>query len=145
MSSLNKVILIGRLGKDPEYKENVGTGLCSFSIATGESYTDKDGKRVEKTEWHNIKVWGKVAELCSRYLSKGRLVCVEGKLQTTSYEKDGIKRYSTDIVASNVSFLSSKGEGGESKKEEDFGIGYVNKDEAQGAAHDTYNLDDIPF
>lgn len=106
MSSLNKVMLIGNLGADPELK-HVGDNraVCSLSLATNESYKGKDGARVEKVEWHRITVWGDQAESCAKYLSKGRSVYVEGRLQTRSYEKDGQKRYATDIVADRVTFL----------------------------------------
>ncbi len=107
MSGINKVILVGRLGTDPEVKELTSNGkVCKFSVATSESWT-KDGTKQEKTEWHRIVVWGKLAELCGLYLAKGKQVYVEGKLQTSSYEKDGVTKYSTDIIANNVQFLSS--------------------------------------
>ena len=106
---VNKVILVGNLGRDPELKHlPSGQGICQFSIATSESYTDKAGQKQEKTEWHRIVVWEKLAEVCARFLGKGSKVYVEGKLQTREYEKDGQKHYQTEIVAREVKFLSEK-------------------------------------
>lgn len=107
---LNKVMLIGRLGKDPELKyTEKGTAYCNFSIATDESYKDENGNKVERTEWHNIVTWRKLAEICQQYLKKGSKIYCEGKLQTDSYEKDGIKRYSTKIVMTDMTMLDNKG------------------------------------
>ena len=106
---VNKVILVGNLGRDPELKHlPSGQGICQFSIATSESYTDKAGQKQEKTEWHRVVVWEKLAEVCARFLGKGSKVYVEGKLQTREYEKDGQKHYQTEIVAREVKFLSEK-------------------------------------
>lgn len=106
--SINKVMLIGRLGQDPDLKYTpAGTAVCNFSVATSDSWVDKNGQKQEKTEWHRIVVWGKLAELCNQYLQKGRQAYIEGSLQTRSWEKDGIKRYSTEVVAKNVQFLGS--------------------------------------
>ena len=97
---VNKVILVGNLGRDPELKHlPSGQAICQFSIATSESYTDRAGQKQEKTEWHRIVVWEKLAEVCARFLGKGSKVYVEGKLQTREYEKDGQKHYQTEIVA----------------------------------------------
>jgi single-strand DNA-binding protein len=116
MAGVNKVILIGNLGRDPELRyTQSGQAVANFSLATSENWNDKtSGERIERTEWHRIVAWGKTAELCSQYLSKGRTVYVEGRLQTREYEdKEGIKRRTTEIVASNVTFLGSRGgEGG---------------------------------
>ena len=96
--SLNKVTLIGRLGQDPEIREVGMSKVANFSVATDESYTDKSGNKVEKTEWHRIVMWNKPAETAERYLKKGSLVYIEGKLETRSWENDsGEKRYSTEI------------------------------------------------
>jgi single-strand DNA-binding protein len=106
---VNKVLLIGRLGADPvaEYTQSQ-TPYCRFSLATTEKRGGKDGApSKEETEWHNIIAWDKTAELCSRYLSKGRRVYIEGKLRTSSWEKNGQKQYKTEIVANNVQFLDS--------------------------------------
>jgi single-strand DNA-binding protein len=115
MGSVNKVILVGNLGADPELKYTPSSRpLCNLRIATTEVYKDKSGQRQEKTEWHRVTVWGDTAENCNKYLSKGRSVYVEGRLQTRSYDKEGQKHYATDIVADRVVFLGSGGgkEGG---------------------------------
>jgi single-strand DNA-binding protein len=106
---VNKAILIGNLGQDPELRyTGSGTAVCTFSIATNESYEDRDGNLVERTEWHNIETWGRTAENCNEYLSKGRTVFVEGKLQTDSWEdRDGNSRKTTKIRAFQVQFLGS--------------------------------------
>ena len=119
-ASVNKVILIGNLGADPElkYLPNGGQAVCELRLATNDSYTDKQGQRQEKTEWHRVVVWGKQAESCAQYLKKGRTVYVEGRLQTREWDdKDGNKRYTTEIVANTVQFLGGgdgqrAGEGG---------------------------------
>lgn len=109
MSGINKVILVGHLGKDPEvrYLEG-GVAVASFPLATSEAYT-KDGKRVEQTEWHNIVMWRGLADVAAKYLQKGKLVYIEGKLRTRSFEdKEGIKKYTTEIVAENFTMLGRK-------------------------------------
>jgi single-strand DNA-binding protein len=105
--SVNKVILLGRLGQDPELKYTPGgAAVCNFSMATTEAWTDKQGAKQEKTEWHRIVVWGKLAELCNQYLAKGRQAFVEGRLQTRSWDdKDGTKRYTTEVMAATVQFI----------------------------------------
>lgn len=109
MSGVNKVIIIGRLGQDPELK-TVGQGstVCRINVATSETWT-KNGQKNEKVEWHRILVWGKLAEICSKYLAKGSQAYFEGKLQTRSWEKDGKKQYTTEIVVNKVEFLSRSG------------------------------------
>ena len=108
MGTMNKVILIGRLGKDPEERTTTGgTRVSSFNLATDAYH---GGNAEKTTDWHRIIVFGKIAEQCNQYLKKGRLVCVEGSLQTRSWEKTpGEKRYFTDVVAARVTFLDSKG------------------------------------
>lgn len=106
MASLNRVELIGRLGKDPEARQAGGQTVCNFRIATDESWTDKSGQRQEKTEWHAIVAWGKLGDLCSQHLSKGRLVFIEGSLETREWvDKENVKRWSTEVKARNVQFL----------------------------------------
>jgi single-strand DNA-binding protein len=107
--SVNKVLLIGRLGNNPEIRyTNTGTAVANFNLATSENWNDKNGQRQERTEWHRVVVWGKLAELCEKYLSKGRQCFVEGRLQTRSWDdKDGNKRYTTEVVASTIQFLGS--------------------------------------
>lgn len=110
---LNKVMVIGNLGADPELKNINGNTVCKLSVATSEKWTGKDGTKQERTEWHRVSVWGKVAENCGKYLAKGKKVYVEGKLQTRSWDgEDGKKRYATEIVAHSVQFLSPAGGGG---------------------------------
>jgi len=110
--SVNKVILVGNLGKDPEVRfTNTGSAVANFSIATSEIWNDREGKRQERTEWHNIVVWGKQAEHCGQYLAKGRQVYIEGSIRTRSYDDKttGAKRYVTEIVAQRIQFLGGGG------------------------------------
>ncbi len=112
MSGVNKVILVGRLGNDPEIRyTQQGVAVTNFNIATSENWLDKTGQKQERTEWHRIVVWGKMAEVCSQYLTKGRQVFVEGRLQTRQWEdKEGGKRYTTEVVAATVQFLDKAGD-----------------------------------
>lgn len=109
MSGINKVILVGHLGKDPELRHlEGGVKVASFPLATSETYT-KDGKKVEQTEWHNIVMWRGLADIAEKFLVKGKLVYIEGKLRTRSWEdKEGHKRYQTEIVADNFTMLGRK-------------------------------------
>lgn len=112
---VNKVILVGNLGADPDMRFTPsGQGVCELRVATSESWNDKNGQRQERVEWHRIVVWGKRAEVCSKYLAKGRQVYVEGRIQTRTYDdKDGNKRYITEVIANDVQFLGGgKGEAG---------------------------------
>ena len=112
--SINKVILVGRLGRDPELKYTAsGTPFCRFSMATDDSWTDKgSGERSERTEWHNIVVWDKLAEICNNYLTKGRLVYIEGSLQTREWDdKEGVKRKTTEVRARDMVMLGGGGGG----------------------------------
>ncbi len=112
---VNKVILIGNLGGDPELRYTPsGQPVANLRLATSESWVDKQGQKQERTEWHRVVVWGKLAELCGQYLSKGRQVFVEGKLQTRQWDdRDGNKRYTTEIQAREITFLGGgRGEGG---------------------------------
>jgi single-strand DNA-binding protein len=112
MSGVNKVILVGRLGADPELK-SVGNGqnVARLSVATSENWVGKDGQKQERTEWHRVTVWGRQAENCAKHLAKGRQVYVEGRLQTRSWEdQQGQKKYSTEIVATTVQFLGGAGD-----------------------------------
>ncbi len=112
---MNKAILIGNLGRDPKIiYGNGGLAVAKFDMATSAKWNDKEtGEFKKETEWHRIVVFGRRAENCGKYLSKGNKVCVEGRIQTRTYEKDGIKHYSTEIIASNVQFLSIKKAEGE--------------------------------
>jgi single-strand DNA-binding protein len=109
MSSVNKVILVGNLGKDPELRyTQSGTAFCNCSLATTDNWTDQSGNRQEKTEWHRITIWKKQAENVAKYCRKGSPLYVEGRLQTRSWDENGQKRYSTDIVAELVKFLGPR-------------------------------------
>lgn len=109
MASLNKVLLIGNLGRDPETRHMPSGGaVCNFSIATTDRWTDKDGQGQEKTEWHNITAYNKLAEICGQYLKKGSSIYVEGKLQTRQWEKDGVTRYTTEVIVSAMQMLGGK-------------------------------------
>jgi single-strand DNA-binding protein len=113
--SVNKVILVGNLGRDPEVRATPsGQSVCNFTLATTERYTDRAGQQRDQTEWHNVVVWGKQADLCGQYLKKGRQVYVEGRLTTRQYEaKDGTgKRYRTEVVAQRVQFLGGRASAG---------------------------------
>jgi single-strand DNA-binding protein len=112
MASLNKVMLIGNLGKDPEVRFTAsGQAVASFSLATSEKFKGKTGEWEERTEWHNITLWGKLAEIAGEYLSKGKTVYIEGRLQTRKWQdKSGNDRYTTDIVGDKMQMLSAKGE-----------------------------------
>ena len=115
MGSVNKVILVGNLGRDPEVRHfQSGTAVANFSIATNEAWNNREGQREEKTEWHRVVVFGKLAEICGQYLSKGKQVYVEGRLQTRSWDdREGNKRSTTEIVATSVVMLG-KAPGGAS-------------------------------
>jgi single-strand DNA-binding protein len=114
MASVNKVILVGNLGRDPELRYTQGgQAVANFTIATTERFSTRDGDRQERTEWHRIVTWGKTAELCAQYLSKGRSVYLEGRLQTREWEdKEGQKRKTTEITAQTVQFLGGRGGAG---------------------------------
>ncbi len=113
MAGVNKAILIGNLGRDPELRRTPsGTSVASFSLATTERWTGREGDRQDRTEWHNVVAWGKLAELANDYLKKGRTVYVEGRISTRSWDdRDGNKKYRTEIVASTIQFLGSAGPG----------------------------------
>lgn len=110
--SVNKCILVGNLGKDPELRyTGSGTAVCNFSLATTENYKDRDGNKQEKTEWHNIVIWRQLAEIAGKYLTKGKQVYLECKIQTRSYEdRDGNKRYVTEIVVDQMQMLGRVGD-----------------------------------
>ena len=116
MAGVNKVILIGNLGRDPELRRTAnGSSVVSFSLATTERYNDKNGERQDRTEWHNIVAWGKLGELANQYLKKGCSAYIEGRLTTRSWDdKDGNKRYKTEIVANQIQFLGGSGDSGPS-------------------------------
>ena len=113
MSGVNKAIIVGRLGKDPEVRHlESGVAVANFPVATSETYKDRNtGERKEITEWHNVVLWRGLAEVAEKFLKKGEMVYVEGKLRTRSWEKDGVTRYTTEIVGDNMTMLSPKANG----------------------------------
>ncbi len=141
MASLNKVMLIGNLGKDPEVRFTAsGQAVASFSLATSEKFKGKSGEWEERTEWHNITLWGKLAEIAGEYLSKGKTIYVEGRLQTRKWQdKSGNDRYTTDIVGDKMQMLSPKGErsGGDASS--------APKNGASNYEEPPFQDDDIPF
>ncbi len=146
---INKVILIGNLGGDPELRyTGGGTAVCNFTVATNESYKDKDGNMVEKTEWHRVVAWGRLAEICGEYLKKGRQVFIEGSLQTDKWEdKDGNTRYTTEVKAREMQMLGSREGGGGGDYEESQQPQRQAQPAAQGAG-DGASFgpdDDLPF
>ena len=126
---INKVILVGNLGSDPEIRyTGSGTAVCNFSVATTESYKDREGNQVENTEWHRIVAWARLAEICGEYLKKGRQVYIEGQLQTRQWEdKDGNTKYTTEIKAREMQMLGGRDDNGggggsrTSSSDDDFG------------------------
>ena len=150
MASLNKVMLIGNLGKDPEVRYTTsGMAVASFSLATSERFKSKSGDWEERTEWHNITLWGRQAEVAGEYLAKGKTVYIEGRLQTRKWQdKEGRDRYTTEIVGEKMQMLSGRGgEGGGGSRQ---GGGRQGGDEGFGGGQayeePTFNPDDdIPF
>ncbi|WP_421874423.1 single-stranded DNA-binding protein [Marinoscillum sp.] len=155
MAGVNKVILVGNLGKDPEVRHlESGAVVTSFPIATSETYKDRTtGERREQTEWHNIVLWRGLAEVAEKYLKKGDQVYIEGKLRTRSWEKDGITRYTTEVVGDNMTMLGSRSSGGNSG-----GMGMENQAQPASTASSTQGgsssmdspvdedaTDDLPF
>lgn len=140
---VNKVILVGNLGRDPEVRTTPsGQPVTNFTLATSRRWKDREGNKQEKTEWHNIVVWGKQAETCGQYLSKGRQVFVEGRIATRSYDdKDGNKRYITEIVARDVRFLGGGSGSGASRGADSGFVAPPGEGAGSGPADD----DDIPF
>ncbi|MFA5948534.1 MAG: single-stranded DNA-binding protein [Candidatus Gracilibacteria bacterium] len=151
MMSLNRAQLIGNLTRDPEMKQIPGGQIVSsFGIATNFTWKDKAGEKQSKADFHNIVVWGKLAEICGQYLKKGSKIFIEGRIQTRDWEgEDGVKRYRTEIVADNMIMLDSKGgfsgereaggiSAGQSREQEDVGVG-------AGPVADGVKIDDLPF
>jgi single-strand DNA-binding protein len=142
MSGINKVILIGRLGSDPEVRYTPsGVAVANFSVATSEEWKDKDsGEKKERTEWHRIVAWRRLGEICGEYLSKGKQVYVEGRIQTRSWDdRDGNKKYTTEIIANDIQFLGSR-DRSDSGRPSGGGGG-----DFQGAPGPGPEDDDIPF
>jgi single-strand DNA-binding protein len=138
MSGINKVILVGHLGKDPEVRYlDGGVSVASFPLATSETF-NKDGKKVEQTEWHNIVLWRSLADVAAKFLQKGKLVYIEGKLRTRSFEdKEGVKKYTTEVVAENFTMLGRK-----TDFEPDYSKQSAKNEPGRFEAEDT---DNVPF
>ncbi len=158
MAGVNKVILVGNLGADPEIRYTPsGLAIANFRIATTESYKNKEGQKEEKTEWHRIVSFGKLAEICGEYLNKGKQVYIEGRIQTRDWEdKEGNKRYTTEIVCNQMQMLGRVGdagtvpagasrEGGGGGGNEGGGGGGGGEAPANEAKEDTADFDDVPF
>lgn len=144
MAGINKAILIGRLGRDPEVRYSPdGRAVANFSIATSEEWKDKDsGEKRERTEWHRIVAFGRLGEICGEYLSKGRQVYIEGRIQTREWEdKEGVKRYTTEIVASQMQMLGSRDDNYGNQRRTD----YKRDEPAGGPDFPETRDDDIPF
>ena len=144
MSGLNKAILIGNLGVDPEIRyTQSGTPVTTFTLATSENWTDRDGNREKRTEWHRIVAWRKLAELCSQYLSKGRQVYIEGRIQTRNWtDQNGVEKRTTEIVASSVVFLGQGDRGDTKPAPAAEGDEYLPQ---QQAPESMESVDDSPF
>jgi len=150
MASLNKVILIGRLGSDPEKTLlNGGSTVAKFSLATSEKYKDQEGNQQEKTEWHRIVMWNKLADLAEKYLSKGKQVYIEGSLKTNEWnDKDGNKRYTTEVNAQTMQFLDSKSDNGGNSSNNNYKSNSGNQQtpsRKNSQFEDDFMEDDIPF
>jgi len=149
MAGVNKVILVGNLGKDPEVRHlESGAAVANFSVATTETYKDRTtGERKDVTEWHNVVLWRGLAEVAEKYLKKGNQVYVEGKLRTRSWEKDGVTRYTTEVVGDTLTMLGSKPSGGDQQQEDTPSSPAINMQETPGKADLSADdaSDDLPF
>jgi single-strand DNA-binding protein len=147
MAGVNKVILVGNLGRDPEMRYlPSGAAVANFSIATSEMWQDKEsGERKEKTEWHRIVAFGRLGEICGEYLSKGKQVYIEGRLQTKSWEKDGVTRYTTEIVASAMQMLGAKDAVAETRRPPSNEYGQQPQPQPPSQPFPEAPEDDIPF
>lgn len=139
---VNKAILLGNLGRDPELRTTpTGRYVCTFSLATAEKYKDKNGEWKDSTEWHNVVVWDKLAEVAGQYLKKGHKAYIEGKIKTRSYEKDGSTRYITEILALSLVLLSGKdGDASMAQKNSQ-----SNEDYSSPESHLSPDEDEVPF
>jgi single-strand DNA-binding protein len=147
-NGVNKVILVGNLGIDPEIKNfDSGTVLARLSIATTETYRDRDGNRQDRTEWHKVVLWQRLAEVAEKYLKKGDQIYIEGSLRTRSYEKDGVTKYVTEVVGNNMTMLGSRGGGSgqqqQQSSEKQTGMESSKVNEPDNDAPDPE--DDLPF
>ncbi|MDZ7777182.1 MAG: single-stranded DNA-binding protein [Bacteroidales bacterium] len=146
-NGVNKVILVGNLGIDPEIKNfDSGTVLARLSIATTETYRDRDGNRQDRTEWHKVVLWQRLAEVAEKYLKKGDQIYIEGSLRTRSYEKDGVTKYVTEVIGNNMTMLGSRGGGSgqqQQSSEKQTGMESSKVNEPDNDAPDPE--DDLPF
>ena len=142
---LNKVMLIGNLGKDPVVKPVGETKVCNFSVATSESYKDKQGNKVEKTEWHNIVIWGNLADVCGKYLKKGSKVYLEGKAATRSYEQDGVTKYTTEIICDKMNMLGDKSDSNSTTTQNSTQTQQETTNYPPAELLNTSDADDLPF
>lgn len=147
MSSLNKIILIGNLGRDPEIRYTPeGSQVATFSLATSENWTDKSGTRQERTDWHNITAWNKQADLCKRFLTKGRQVYIEGRIHYREFtDRDGNKRNRAEITATQIVFLGGRGQASESGAQPMEPIGNVSSEPDPPFGDAGITDSDIPF
>lgn len=153
MAGVNKVILVGNLGKDPEIRAiDNDRKVAKFSLATTETYKDRNGQRVENTEWHNVEFWGPITDVIEKYLKKGNQVYIEGRLRTRSYEdKDGVKKYVTEIVGQNLTLLGGRASGAENNEQSSSGYnqnsfaGNNSKEAAPPFLSSDEGGDDLPF
>lgn len=152
MAGVNKVILLGNLGADPEVRHlESGSVVANISIATSESYV-KNGQRMEQTEWHRVELWDRLAELCEKYLSKGNTVYIEGKIRTNTYQdKDGVTRYDKRIRATNMTFVGGKNEDSDAMEDNNYSRGASSpqpssqKRQEPAPQHKEQDTDDLPF
>jgi single-strand DNA-binding protein len=142
MSGVNKVILVGNLGADPQIRYTPqGTAVANFSLATTERFTNKNGERESRTEWHRIVAWGRLAEICNEYLKKGKQIYIEGRIQTRQWDdKDGNKKFTVEIIAQNMVMLGRAGDAGDVSAQE-----FQADEEATQEAAAAGNEDDLPF
>lgn len=145
MSGVNKVILVGRLGQDPELRHTqAGQAVCNFNLATSEKFNGKDGNSEERTEWHRVVLWGKPAENAHKYLKKGRMVYIEGKIQTREWkDNQDQKRYTTEVVGTTMQFLNNSGSGSGSSSNSNNSLDSYMDEHFTPAGN--LNIDDVPF
>lgn len=146
MAGVNKVIILGNLGADPELRSSPsGVTSCRLSIATSMNWTDKgSGEKKEKTEWHRVVFFGRSAEVIDQYLKKGQQLYIEGRLQTSKYEKDGIERFSTDIIGESFNFISGSGSSNQGNNQFSDDMNQDKNNTSQNSNSDDFE-DDIPF
>jgi single-strand DNA-binding protein len=147
MAGVNKVIIVGNVGRDPEVRfTKAGTAVATFSVATSERFKDRDGQPQERTEWHRVVAWAQLADICGKYLRKGKQVYIEGRLQTRDWEdKDGHKRYTTEVVANQMQMLGRREDDGGGYSDDSYGRGGAAGGEPMAQAPAGGGDDEIPF